>query len=146
MLQHGFATTPIEMQMMWLLKFQAPIDDIDLIFEAITDIEPLAHGKTNMNGYRHAPGQEYYRPREGTPTGAEEDIRKRPGVDEMSLFLPRDEDKLRRVIEAIYEVHCYYEPVIIVQEVLRSRGKGLDDNKNPHRWWNKTGDWKTANG
>jgi hypothetical protein len=142
-LQTGFDTTPIDMQPMWRLAFQAPVEDVDRIFDAITAIDPLAHGKTDMNGYRHATGQEYYRPREGTPTGAEEDLRKRPGVDEMSLFLPRDAAKLRRVIEAIYEVHSYYEPVIVVQDVLRSCCKGLDDKDNPHRWWNRAGDWKT---
>ena len=63
----------------------------------------------------------------------------------MCLFLPRDEPTLARVIEAIYAVHSYYEPVIIVADVLRSRGKGLDDSQNPHRWWNKVaGDWKTS--
>ena len=61
----------------------------------------------------------------------------------MRFYLPRDPDQLRGVIEAIYEVHSYYEPVITVTEVLRSLGKGLDDQDNPHRWWNKTGDWKT---
>ena len=80
--------------------------------------------------------------REGTPTGAEEGVRKRPGVDEVRFFLPRDTVLLDRVIEAIYEVHSYYEPVITLQEVLRSRCKGLDDKANPHRWWNKEGDWK----
>ena len=49
---------------------------------------------------------------------------------------------LNNVIEAIYEVHSYYEPVITVTEVLRSQCKGLDDKDNPHRWWNKEGDWK----
>ena len=48
----------------------------------------------------------------------------------------------RGVIEAIYEVHSYYEPVITVTDVLRSLCKGLDDSINPHRWWNKDGDWK----
>ena len=48
------------------------------------------------------------------------------------------------MIEAIYAVHSYYEPVIIVQDELRSSGNGLDDSDNPHRWWNTTGDWKTG--
>ena len=50
--------------------------------------------------------------------------------------------KIEKVIEAIYAVHGYYEPFIYVREVLRSRCRGLDDSKNPHRWWNKEGDWK----
>lgn len=58
------------------------------------------------------------------------------------MFQAPDED-IDRIFEAIYAVHSYYEPVITVTEVLRSQCKGLDDNDNPHRWWNKGGDWKT---
>ncbi|MEM9638429.1 MAG: hypothetical protein AAGA94_12335 [Pseudomonadota bacterium] len=142
-LRDGFDTRPIDMQPMWLVTFQAPEEDVDRIFDAVVAIAPLQHGKTDRNGYRAPAGIEYYRPREGTPTGAEEDTRHRPGVDEMRFFLPRDRDLLTKVIEAIYEVHSYYEPVITVAEVLRSQCKGLDDSNNPHRWWNRQGDWKT---
>ncbi|NNK17117.1 MAG: hypothetical protein HKP51_09460 [Sulfitobacter sp.] len=144
MIQTGFDTRPIEMQPMWLITYQAPAEDIDRVFDAICATTPLVHGNTDHNGYRAPGGQEYYRPREGTPTGAEEELRRRPGVDEMRFFLPRVESVLDAVIEAIYKVHSYYEPVIIVQEVLRSQRKGLDDSNNPHRWWNKGGDWKAA--
>ena len=141
-LQTGFDTRPIEMQPMWLIMFQAPEEDVDRIFDAICAVAPLTQGKTDRNGYRAPNGVEYYRAREGTPTGPEDDTRRRPSVDEMRFYLPRDPDLLTRVIEAIYEVHSYYEPVITVTEVLRSQCKGLDDSNNPHRWWNKDGDWK----
>lgn len=143
-LETGFDTRPITYQPMWLLTFQAPAEDIDRVFDAIRKVAPLVHGKTDNNGYRAPGGFEYYRPLEGTPTGAEDDIRKRPGVDEMRIFLPRDPAVLDAVTEAIYAVHGYYEPVIVVQDVLRSATKGLDDSDNPHRWWNKAEDWKTA--
>lgn len=141
-MQKGFDTTPIDMQPMWLMMFQAPSEDVDRIFNAVTEVAPLVQGNTDRNGYRAPGGVEYYRPREGTPTGAEEHTRQRPDVDEMRFFVPRDRAMLRAVIEAIYEVHSYYEPVITVTEVLRSQCKGLDDSQNPHRWWNKDGDWK----
>lgn len=143
-LQQGMETRPIVMEPVWLVAFQAPVEDVDRIFEAVAAVAPLVHGKTDRNGFRAAGGTEYYRPREGTPTGAEDEIRRRPDVDEMRFFLPRDEAMLTAVIEAIYEVHSYYEPVIAVSEMLRSRCKGLDDRDNPHRWWNKAGDWKAA--
>ena len=137
-----FETRAILMEPSWKVTFQAPEEDVDRIFEHITQFVPLEHGKTDRNAYRSANGHEYYRPREGTPTGAEEMVRKRPAVAELSLFIPRDGTQLDQVIEAIYAVHSYYEPVIVVEEVLRSRCKGLDDSQNPHRWWNKGGDWK----
>ena len=140
--ERGFETNAIAMEPHWLVSFQAPVEDVDRIFDRITQTVALQHGKTDKNAYRAPSGIEYYRPREGTPTGAEEEVRKRPGVDEVRFFIPRDRDVAAQVIEAIYEVHSYYEPVIFFQEVLRSRCKGLDDSKNPHRWWNKSGDWK----
>jgi hypothetical protein len=132
-IQDGFDTRPIEMQPMWLLMFQAPQEDVDRIFDAVAEVAPLVQGNTDHNGYRAPGGLEYYRPREGTPTGAEDEVRKRPCVDEMRFFLLRDPATLDAVIEAIYQVHSYYEPVITVTEVLRSQCKGLDDKDNPHR-------------
>lgn len=106
-LQEGFDTRPIEMQPLWRVMFQAPAEDIDRIFDEVCKFAPLEQGKTDRNGYRAAAGMEYYRPREGTPTGAEEETRHRPGVEEMRFFIPRDTDLLDAVIEAIYEVHSY---------------------------------------
>jgi len=137
-----FDTTSIHMEPHWLVTFQALEEDVDRIFESIVAVVPLQHGNTDRNAYRATAGQEYYRPREGTPTGAEDETRKRPGVAEVSFFLPRQQEQINKVIEAIYAVHSYYEPVIYVQDVLRSRCRGLDDSQNPHRWWNKEGDWK----
>ena len=142
-LGQGFETNAIFMEPHWQVTFQAPEEDIDRIFDHVTEFAPLEQGKTDKNAYRSANGFEYYRPREGTPTGAEEEVRKRPGVAEVSFFIPRDQKQLDLVIEAIYAVHSYYEPVITVKEVLRSRGKGRDDSDNPQRGGNKGGDWKT---
>ncbi len=141
-IQGGFDTRPIVMEPFWLVAFQAPEEDIDRIFSEVLKITPLVQGKTDSNAFRHCGGIEYYRPLEGAPTGAEDNIRRRPKVDEMRFFLPRDLKVLKQVVETIYEVHSYYEPVISVMETLRSTGKGLDDSENPHRWWNKDGDWK----
>ncbi len=141
----GLQTKAINLLAHWKITFQAPVEDIDRIFEHLTEITPLVQGKTDKNGYRTASGFEYYRPLEGTPTGAEENIRKRPDVDEMSILIERDESLLKRIVDGIYQVHSYYEPVIVISEVLRSECRGLDDSRNPHRWWNKDGDWKADN-
>lgn len=143
-IQSGFETRPISMEPLWQIAFQAPAEDVDRIFEEIIKITPLIHGKTDSNAYRAPGGVEYYRPLAGTPTGAEDEVRHRPDVDEVRFFIPRDTDLLDQIVTAIYAVHSYYEPVIIVQDVLRSACKGLDDSNNPHRWWNKAGDWKST--
>ena len=138
----GLDTGPLTLEPMWRVTFHAPPPDIDRIFDAICAVTGLEHGRTDRNGFRMPGGWEYYRPRAGTPTGAEEAVRKRPDVDAMTVFVPRDEAILTAVTDAIYRTHSYYEPVIIIDAVLRSATKGLDDSDNPHRWWNTTGDWK----
>lgn len=140
-LTDGFTTRSIDMLPMWQVAFLAPDEDVDRIFDAVAEVAPLDYGATDRNGYRLPGGIEYYRPKADAPTGAD-DARQRPDVNHMRVYIPRDTELLDKVITAIYEVHSYYEPPITVSDVLRSQTKGLDDSANPHRWWNKDGDWK----
>ncbi len=137
-----FETPSLKLIPHWKVTFAAPTEDVDRIFDEIIKYAPLAHGKTDRNAYLMPEGFEYYRPLEGTPTGAEEQTRKRPGVKQMCVVIPQQREQLKAVIEAIYAVHSYYEPPIYVESLLRSETKGVDDSDNPHRWWNKDGDWK----
>jgi hypothetical protein len=140
----GFETVSVKMEAMLQLCFQAPPEDVDRIMAAVSAITPLTMGKYDSNAYQSAGGIERYRPLEGAAAGAETEIRRRPGVVEVSFHLPKDQGLLERVIEAIFRVHSYQEPFITVEDVLASRSKGLDDSDSPHRWWNTTGDWKKA--
>ena len=126
-----------------LVTFQAPADDVARIMAAVVSITPLAMGRYDCNSYQSAGGVERYRPREGAAAGPETAIRERPGVVEVSFELPDDDALVQRVAEAIFQTHCYQEPVIRISPILSSRSKGLDDSANPNRWWNTTGDWKT---
>lgn len=139
----AFETHSMKMEQVYLLRIQAPIGDIDRIMDHVVKLTPLLMGKYDSNAFQSAAGVERYRPLDGAVAGAETALRKRPGVAEVSFQLPRDPELLNRVIEEIYQVHCYQEPSITVEEILASRTKGLDDRANPHRWWNTTGDWKT---
>lgn len=78
--------------------------------------------------------------------GAESELRKRPDIVEVSFELADDQALLEQVVELIFQVHSYQEPVIRVANILGSRSKGLDDKDNPNRWWNTTGDWKKTSG
>jgi hypothetical protein len=140
----AFETPSVWMQSMLLLRFQAPEADVERIMAAVAALTPLIVGRYDSNAYQSAGGVERYRPREGAAAGAETEIRKRPGVVEVSFRLPPDQKLLAEVIEAIFQVHSYQEPFITAEQILASRSKGLDDSKNPHRWWNTTGDWKKA--
>ena len=139
----GFSTRCINLLPYWRIRFNAPVEEVDILFDQIIKVAPLQYGKTDRNAFLAAAGVEYYRPMEGTPTGAEEDTRKRPGVVEMYLCIPRDEELLTKIIDILYENHSYYEPPISVDPMLRSATVGLDDSNNPNRWWNNKGDWKS---
>jgi hypothetical protein len=56
-MQTGFDTRPIEMQPMWLVVFQAPEEDVDRIFDAITEVAPLVQGNIDKMATVLPPGQ-----------------------------------------------------------------------------------------
>lgn len=141
-----FETESVCMADLILLTVQTPQEDVDRIMAAVVGITPLVMGSSDSNAWVSAPGIERYRPRAGAVAGAEEELRQRPGVVEISFELPDDPAVVGDVVEAIFQVHSYQEPVIRLASVLASRSKGRDDRDNPHRWWNTTGDWKRASG
>ncbi|MDX8493380.1 hypothetical protein RFN29_17575 [Mesorhizobium sp. VK22B] len=144
MIDSGFETKSLRMELLLLVTFQAPAADVERIMEAVVAIAPLRMGEYDGNAYQSAQGIERYRPLEGAAAGAEIELRRRPGTVEVSFELPDDQALAVRVVEAIFQAHSYQEPVIRIQPLLTSRSKGLDDRANPNRWWNTTGDWKTA--
>ena len=143
MIDSSFETKSMRMERMVLLSLQAPAADVDRIMEAVVKVVPLTMGKYDSNAYQTGEGIERYRPLEGAVAGAESDLRKRPRIVEVSFELPDDQSVIEQVIEIVFQTHSYQEPVIRLQNILTSRTRGLDDSKNPNRWWNKTGDWKT---
>lgn len=138
-----FETPSVRLSHAVLVTFQAPREDVDRIMNDVVTITPLPMGKYDSNAFETASGVERYRPREGAGAGAEDGVRKRPGVVEVSFEVPADRGLLDAVIEAIFRSHSYEEPVIRLQQILSGRSKGLDDRDNPNRWWNTTGDWMT---
>jgi hypothetical protein len=140
----GFETVSVRMEAMTQVAVQAPREDVERIMAAVSALDPLIVGKYDSNAFQSAGGVERYRPLEGAAAGPETEIRQRPGVVQVGFHLPQDAGLLEKVIEAIFQVHSYQEPLITVADVLVSRSKGLDDKDNPHRWWNTTGDWKRA--
>ena len=143
MIDRGFDTVSVRMERHLTVSVQAPAEDVDRIMAQVCTIVPLAQGERyDSNAYQSAAGVERYRPLEGAAAGPESEVRKRPGVVEVSFEVPDDQGLVERVVEAIFQVHSYQEPVIKLQPVLVSRSKGLDDSDNPHRWWNTKGDWK----
>ena len=86
----GFETKSVRMERHLLVSTQAPTEDIDRIMEHVVQIAPLAMGKYDSNAFQSAVGIERYRPLEGAMAGAETELRKRPGVVEVSFQMPND--------------------------------------------------------
>lgn len=143
MKEQGFETTSVRMERLLEVTVFAPEEDADRIMAHVCKITPLPQGeKYDSNAYQTAAGIERYRPLEGAAAGPEQEVRKRPGVIALIFELPDDQALLEQVVETVFQVHSYQEPVIKARPILVSRSKGLDDSANPHRWWNTTGDWK----
>jgi hypothetical protein len=139
----GFETVSMRMEPVHLIEIQAPLADVGRIMAAVTAVDPLAMGKAyDSNAFQTAAGVERYRPRAGAVAGCEEEVRERPGVVSLYFETRGGAETLAKIVEAVYQVHCYQEPVIRAIECLSGRTKGLDDRDNPHRWWNTSGDWK----
>jgi hypothetical protein len=142
MMDQQFETKSVRMERNLLMTILAPVEDVDRIMEAVVKISPLVMGKYDNNAYQTAAGTERYRPLEGAAAGPESDVRKRPGVVEIIFEVADDNSVAERIVEAVFQVHSYQEPLIRIQPIFSSRSKGLDDTYNPNRWWNTTGDWK----
>ncbi len=140
--QAGFTSRTLQFSPFWRIRISLPEADFDRVFNTIIAITPLQYGKTDHNASRSASGFEYYRPMADTPTGAESETRKRPGIVDMVFCIEPDHSLLERLVDTLYEYSSYYEPPISIEPILRSATIGLDDSDNPHRWWNTTGDWK----
>lgn len=142
-----FETPSVRMDRLFSIRLLASIEDVERLMNHITRVAPLTQGSYDNNAWISAPGIERYRPLDGAVAGHETEVRKRPGVVEISFEIPHDQSLLSQVIEAIYDVHSYQEQTIKVEELLVSRTRRPEDRSNPHRWWNTTGDWKkTADG
>ncbi|MDO6962740.1 hypothetical protein [Rhizobium alvei] len=136
-----FETRSVRMETMQLLRVQAPCEDVERIMRGVVAITPLVIGHYDSNAFQSSAGTERYRPLDGAAAGAEPGVRLRPGVVELSFELPCDRLLVEQVVETIFQLHSYQEPVIRLETILASRSKNLDDSANPNRWWNTTGDW-----
>jgi hypothetical protein len=139
----AFETPSARMEKVLLVTVGAPQEDVDRILEHVCRIVPLAQGPSyDSNSYESPAGFERYRPRSGAVAGTEAAVRKRPGIVTLTFELENDPAMLAEVVETVFQVHSYQEPVIRISETLTCRSKGLDDRNNPYRWWNTSGDWK----
>ncbi len=102
-----------------LFRVQIPAGYVDKVLEAIINITPLRYGNYEQVAFRYRTGTQQYKPLAGSKTGEAELIH--IPCDEMSFTLPKHDELITAVIDAIFESHPHEEPVILIQEAICTR-------------------------
>lgn len=124
----------------WRVLVQVPEPDCPRVIAAVIAEDPLVWGDYDRVTFA-TPGQQQFRSLPGGANAATEEAVSVPCL-ELSFFLSGDAGRLDPVLHAIYRVHPYEEPVILVLPALRTcHIRGVDED-NPNRFWNReTADW-----
>lgn len=104
-----------------LVRVQIPADDVSHVLKAIIKVVPLRYGNYEQVAFRYNAGTQQFKPLEGSKSG-EAALRHIP-CDEISFTVPKHDEIISAVIEAIFESHPHEEPVILIQEVMCTRRK-----------------------
>lgn len=94
-----------------LFRVQIPTDDVPQVLEAIINITPLRYGNYEQVAFRYSRGIQQYKPLAGSKTGAAELIH--IPCDEISFTVPRHDEIITAIIDALFESHPHEEPVAI---------------------------------
>lgn len=122
------------------LTVEVPEERADAVLQAIIAQVPLVWGDYDQVAFRTAPGRQQFHSL-GTGRNAETDGVVEVPCQRVSCFLPEGTD-CAAVLEAVYDVHSYEEPVIVLTPAQRSLHiRGVDED-NPNRFWNRpAADW-----
>jgi hypothetical protein len=112
-----------------------PNAEVDRVLEAVNQAVVLEYGKYDQVAFIDAPGLEQFRPLRASKAGEQASATRQPTTN-ISFSVPRDPAVLKRLLDAIHDVHSYEEPVIYITEVWRTRNTGGGDD-NPNKWWNR---------
>ena len=116
---HDLKPKNARIQKACLFRVQIPPDDVSKVLEAIINITPLMYGNYEQVAFRSNTGIQQFRGLPGSKTGETELIHIR--CDEILFTVPNHDEVITAVIDAIFESHPHEEPVILIQDVLRTR-------------------------
>lgn len=122
------------------LTVEVPEERADAVVAAILEVVPLNWGDYERVAFRSASGSQQFRSLGSGRNAATADTTRVP-CQRINCFLPNSID-LTAVLEAVYSVHPYEEPVVLVAPALRSLHVRGQDEDNPNRFWNRpVADW-----
>ena len=123
------------------LAVQVPNEHAKRLLDCILIQTGLEYGLYDRVTFRTSPGVQTFRALPESRNAVTLDALEIPCV-EVSFFLPNDETLLTTVLETIYRVHPYEEPVLHVTAALRTLHIPGMDEDNPNKFWNKANeDW-----
>ena len=120
---------------------QVPAPHVDALLDAIIQADPLGYGAYEHVSFTTAPGTQRF-----LSTGAGRNVATPGAVQipcvEVSVFVAASTGALEAVLRAIYHIHPYEEPVIVLQPAHRCLHRPGLDEENPNRFWNRPAeDW-----
>ena len=104
-----------------LFRVQIPADDVSQVLEAIINVTPLRYGNYEQVAFICRRGIQQYKPIVGSKMGKAELIHIL--CDEISFTVPKHDEIITAVIDALFKSHPHEEPVILVQDVMCTRFK-----------------------
>ena len=110
--------------------------DDDSIRHAVQEAYGLRYGDYENVSFESAHGIQRYR---GQPDAvdtplADETVR---DVSVWRCCIPRDAEMLGGILDIVYELHSYEEPVVHVVESYAARARPGVDRNTPNRAWNR---------
>lgn len=120
---------------------QVPETHAQRVVNAVLIEDALKYGDYDSVTFQTTPGTQKFRSLgsgRNSATAKEVEV---PCV-ELSFFLGGDDAKAVQVLKAIYASHPYEEPVVFVDQCIRTLHiRGMDED-NPNRFWNSDAeDW-----
>ena len=133
-------TTRFTTETGYTLAVEAPEERVDAVLEAILSVAPLTWGDYDRVAFRGAAGVQQFRSL-GTGRNAGTPNTMAVPCQRVTCFLPGTAD-VAAVLEAVFHVHPYEEPVIVLIPALRTLHVRGRDEDNPNRFWNRpASDW-----
>ena len=123
------------------IHVQIPQSRYAVFAQHMRSITPLIYGDYDSVIFKTVLGEQSFRSSGNGRNCATENAVCVPCV-EASFFVEGDARHLSTVVEAIYDIHPYEEPVIYVAAVTRTLHVRYMDEDNPNRFWNNASeDW-----
>ncbi len=102
-----------------LFRVQIPANDVSQVLQAIVSVTPLTYGNYEQVAFRCRGGIQQYKPLAGSKTGEAELVHILS--DEVSFTVPKHDEIITAVIDALFQSHPHEEPVILIQNVMCTR-------------------------